>query len=140
MNKLRVAVIVFDTVLMIGGAAFAFWVGYISGVKTCSRARVATASVELDRTRAPDAVTMPAVVAPTPKDALYFVFLVLREPSGVEFRALETPYYSADTCVDAAVIIYDRIRRKHPAVAGALCYTLDEQAEWDYPVTMKRPL
>lgn len=71
---------------------------------------------------------------------LFFLFLVFKEPSGgVEFRALEMPYYSADACVQASGRILTAVKKEHPEAVGALCYTLDEFSEADYQ-PMKRPL
>lgn len=69
----------------------------------------------------------------------FFLFLVFKVPTGgVEFRALEMPYYSADDCVKASGRILTAVKREHPEAVGALCYTIDEVSEFKYPI--KRPL
>lgn len=69
----------------------------------------------------------------------FFLFLVFKVPAGgVEFRALEMPYYSADECVKASNRVLTAVKREHPEAVGALCYTIDEASEFRYP--MKRAL
>lgn len=70
---------------------------------------------------------------------LFFIFIFLKSPTGIDVRALERPYYSADECATMAAHVYRTIKPKYPKVAGALCYTIDEISEAEY-LPMKRPL
>lgn len=70
---------------------------------------------------------------------IFFIFLIIKEPTGIDIRALARPYYSASECVTASERVYDTVKKMHPKVIGTLCYTLDEFSTFDF-VSMKRPL
>lgn len=72
---------------------------------------------------------------------LFFMFIIVKEPTGVEFRAQEIPYYSATDCINATGKALDAAKKHGPAV-GALCFTLDEIAGFKDPpeLPLKRPL